>query len=428
MVDNATRKRMEEMLKTWKQPIAGSMDTRPVFSPELVRPIENALMKAKAAMMPQTQMQGHLPGRPRSAVPPHRDTPTPPGLRSASGTPANGGQPSYHYVNGGQPAGNPYQGQYGHVSYPLVNLSRPSDPRLTAHCHIQPHANHITPQPSMTPFQTPLSNTYGSFAAPPPGNAIDTLNSDIHNLITAVRASVSQNPHDAGLQTRLGALLDLQRIVQSTSLPPDQLELIRKQVTDLASVTLRPSSAAAAAPKSTPPPTFMPPQLPPSSSSVASMSVPPPVPTATPPAISLDSLLGSGAMAALLARQASQSSTPQPPVSTPAYANAAIRSPQPAPSEPYRASQPPPQQQPQPPPTQPQSSASSLLDQLRAAGLLSAGTPTQSTPVAPAPPPLPTPTIPPNIASLLSSGALASALAAVKKPSSGLTSASLKLQ
>ena len=133
----------------------------------------------------------------------------------------------------------------------------------------------------------------------------------------------------------------------------------------------------------------------------------------------LDSLLGAGAMAALMARQGSQNSTPQPP----SFANAAIRSPQPAAAEPYRAN-PPPQTHAQ---SQPQA-ASSLLDQLRAAGLISSATPPQSAPpaAAPAPAPLPTPTIPPNIASLLSSGALASALAKVTKPASGLTSASLK--
>jgi pre-mRNA cleavage complex 2 protein Pcf11 len=91
VVDNATRKRMEEMLKTWKAPVAGSMDTRPVFSPELVRPIENALIKAKGASI----SQGPLPGRPRPAMPPQRDTPTPPsGLLGQPPQLTNGGRHS----------------------------------------------------------------------------------------------------------------------------------------------------------------------------------------------------------------------------------------------------------------------------------------------------------------------------------------------
>jgi pre-mRNA cleavage complex 2 protein Pcf11 len=80
------------------------MDTRPVFSPDLVRPIENALMKAKAAMMPQAQ----LPGRPRSALPPHRDTPTPPGIRSAGGTPSNFPPQAYPFPHGAQPPNGHY--------------------------------------------------------------------------------------------------------------------------------------------------------------------------------------------------------------------------------------------------------------------------------------------------------------------------------
>lgn len=106
VVEYKTRQRMEEMLKTWKQPVAGSMDTRPVFSPELVRPIENALMKAKAASMPQ----GQLPGRPRQAMqPPHRNTPTPPGGRGFGAPPVQ--QPQhYPYANGVQP-GYPNQQQ-----------------------------------------------------------------------------------------------------------------------------------------------------------------------------------------------------------------------------------------------------------------------------------------------------------------------------
>jgi pre-mRNA cleavage complex 2 protein Pcf11 len=98
------RRRMEEMLKTWKQPVAGSLDTRPVFNPELVRPIENALMKFKQATMPQ----GQLPGRPRSAVPLARDTPTPPAGRPFGMPP--GGQ-AY-----GQPNGHPAMAAMGHYS------------------------------------------------------------------------------------------------------------------------------------------------------------------------------------------------------------------------------------------------------------------------------------------------------------------------
>lgn len=53
VVGSNVRVKMEEMLRTWKDPVPGSMDTRPVFPPETVRPIENALMRARAAAVPQ---------------------------------------------------------------------------------------------------------------------------------------------------------------------------------------------------------------------------------------------------------------------------------------------------------------------------------------------------------------------------------------
>lgn len=217
-----------------------------------------------------------------------------------------------------------------------------------------------------------------------------------------MRAEASQNPHDAGVQTRLRALLDLQRIVQSTSLPQDQLELIKTQVTELAAVTLRATSVQNSSPASAPPSLqqqHMPPQAAPSS--VASAAAPAPAAQAP---VTLDALLGPGALATLMARQSSQNSTPNPP------AAAAIRSPPPAQPAPYAA-----------PPAQAQQS-SSLLDQLRQAGLLPSATPTNATPVAP-PPPM----IPPNIASLLAPQKTANGWAGLQVPSRrGLDTASLQ--
>lgn len=97
VVDPPVRRKMEEMLRTWKEPVPGSIDSRPVFSHELVRPIENALTKARALSMPQA---GLMPGRPRSTAP-HRDTPTPPGMRGLGMPPAFPPQ-QYPSQNGGQ--------------------------------------------------------------------------------------------------------------------------------------------------------------------------------------------------------------------------------------------------------------------------------------------------------------------------------------
>ncbi|KAH7015510.1 DNA replication ATPase [Ilyonectria destructans] len=302
VVDQPVRRKMEEMLRTWKEPVPGSMDSRPVFTHELVRPIENALMRARAASMPQ---QGIMPGRARSAMP-HRDTPTPPGMRG-----------------NGAPQGYPAQ------QYP--------------------------PQNGNSPF---------------PGQQ------DIQNLIVATKAEFSHNPHDASVQNRLRALLDLQGIVQSTSLPPDQLELIKNKVTELAAVNMRGLSAQ----NSTPTPATVPPQAPPAPPVAVTPSPAPAAPAMG--SVTLDSLLGQGALAALMARQSAtpQNATPTP---TPPYANVAIRSPPPTHMEPPKPAAAP---APSPAPAAPAQASNplALLDQLRLAGMLPAATP-PAAPVAPPP-------------------------------------------
>ncbi|KAJ3499221.1 hypothetical protein NLG97_g524 [Lecanicillium saksenae] len=333
MVDNPVRKRMEDMLKTWKDPVPGSMDTRPVFSHELVRPIENALMRARAASMPQSAMAG----RGRGAMMPHRNTPTPPGMH---GYPQNAGQVPGQYQN--QPPGN--------------------------------HYRQITPQPGQPQGAYPPPGQYG---AVPPGTNVDKLNQDIQNLIVATQAEFSQNPHDASIQTRLKALMDLQGVVQKSTLPPDQLELIKNKVNELAAVT-RPSAAPSYTGQN-----LLPTR--PSSGQYQQVTQPP-----APPAgqraqgqVSLDALLGQGALAALMARTGSNSnnSTPNPPGS------GAIRSPPPVQA-----------QLPTPAAAAP-TDTMSLLDRLRQAGMLPpAATPTPPVvQAAPAPP-----IIPANIANILS--------------------------
>lgn len=197
---------------------------------------------------------------------------------------------------------------------------------------------------------------------PQPGISVDALNDDIHQLITASKAEYARNPQDPSIQTRLKALLDLQSILQNQSLPQDQLVLVKNRIAELA-VTIR------APPAQTPTP----------------VHIPPPVAVAPPPAaapkVSLDSLLGSGALAALLARG---SATPQASTPQPLPATVAIRSPPPQRAEPQKPAVPPP------------SDPMALLNMLRNAGMLPAGPPAATaTPVpnlAPSgPPPLPFP-------------------------------------
>jgi pre-mRNA cleavage complex 2 protein Pcf11 len=193
-------------------------------------------------------------------------------------------------------------------------------------------------------------------------NSLERLNSDIDKLITASKAEWAQNPYDNSIGTRLKALLDLQTILQSQQLPPDQIALIRDQVAQL-------SEASPLAPKTQAPPAPIPP--------------PAPVAAAQPPAQqpSLSSILGPGALAALRARQ---STTPQPP--HPTQAGPQIRSPQLPHAQPSYQ-----QSLATAPASSPVPDPNSLLERLRAAGMLPAvPTPTSApTPLSSIPGSLP---------------------------------------
>lgn len=79
-VDNQTRRKMDEMLKTWREPVPGSLDNRPVFPAEVTRPIENALLKVRTATANaqqrhyRTEQQLLGRGRPMDQEVPYRET------------------------------------------------------------------------------------------------------------------------------------------------------------------------------------------------------------------------------------------------------------------------------------------------------------------------------------------------------------------
>ncbi|KAK8133948.1 mRNA cleavage factor complex component Pcf11 [Apiospora sp. TS-2023a] len=347
-VDMATRRKMDEMLKTWKEPIPGSIDTRP------------ARTSAMAAQQQHYRNEQQLLGRgrpmPQQPPVPYRNTPTPPNVRpssQASGYPGN-------HSNGAGPFGPPAQGAGQYPQHQNISMPTRSTP--------QPSAN--TPA-----FQPPYPGGYGM---PQPGISVDALNNDIQQLIAASRAEFARNPHDPSIQTRLKALLDLQSILQTQNLPQDQLVLIKNRIAELA-VTIR------ATPAQTPTPVPIAPAV--------AVAPPPSAPPAA-PKVSLDSLLGPGALAALLARS---SATPQVPTPQPPPATMAIRSP-------------PPQRVDLPKPAAPApSDALSLMDMLRKAGMIpppptgpaSGSTPAPnfmpSTPSLPFPLPRPAVTGPPTV-------------------------------
>ena len=126
LVDTNVRRKMEEMLKTWKEPVPGSIDTRPVFPVDVTKPIESALFKAKTSAIQaqqeheRNQRQLFSRNRPSSAQPqqPYRNTPTPPNAIRQSFAPPTY-PPSYIQQYPPQVTSQQFgQQQYGQQGYP----------------------------------------------------------------------------------------------------------------------------------------------------------------------------------------------------------------------------------------------------------------------------------------------------------------------
>ena len=108
LVNLNVRRKLDEMLKTWKEPVPGSLDQRPVFPPEITRHIESALIKARTAAIQEQQQQQartqrELMARQRQMATPNtqwRSTPTPPQVNGRYYPPSQQGFPQYTVPSG----------------------------------------------------------------------------------------------------------------------------------------------------------------------------------------------------------------------------------------------------------------------------------------------------------------------------------------
>ena len=216
LVDQATRRNMEAIVKTWKEPVPGSMDPRPVFPHEVVQPIENALIKAKTVAL-----QSGRPGQMQTAGG-YRNTPTPPQYNSRFAAPS-----------APEPAqAQPYQTYPNHQVTPSSALRESPD-----FC-----ANRFQAQPYQQPGHSPLPPTPQQYQqqvyAPPPQRPVsdvEGIKRDVASLIAERQAQFSRDPHNQDLQTQLRALLQLQTILNTQSLDPNSLQAIQRQISSLAS-------------------------------------------------------------------------------------------------------------------------------------------------------------------------------------------------
>ncbi len=260
LVNGQVRKKLDEMLKTWKEPVPGSSDTRPVFPVERTRPIENALIKARTVAVQQQQQQARSQQDLMSRV---RPTATPPGAGPWRNTPTppqgNGRYPPastqvYTQSN--------LQNGHAQVRYPTT-----SHDVVSAHEYLQtrspypPYPQHSAPPPTPQYQQNfQHSTTYPPQSQPQRTINLDSLHRDLAELISAAQNEFAANPWEPSIQDQLRALLELQNILKSHQLPPNQIQQVRDQVSQLHAA--RRSAIIVSPPAAVPPPPVAPPSVP----------------------------------------------------------------------------------------------------------------------------------------------------------------------
>lgn len=193
LVDGNTRRQMESMLKTWKEPVPGSMEKRPVFPPDVVRPIDNALIKARTAAL-QHQRQPAVTGQ--------RQTQTPPQANGQYAPPPQAQQQQYYRPPSQQP-----QTQ-------------------------QPYGYPGAPQPQ----QFPTPNQYGQS-----GINQEDLKRDVVMLISSAQAKFATDWSNQSIRGQLNSLLALQTHLNNQQLDQSTLSAT-KALLDNMKAALPPST------------------------------------------------------------------------------------------------------------------------------------------------------------------------------------------
>lgn len=159
-------------------------------------------------------------------------------------------------------------GPWRDTSTPPQNMPRyatPNDPRIRqvsgqlhtdqtrADAYEQPYPATTQygqyPPSAMPPIQAPPAQ----FAPQPvSSNDLESLKRDVANVIAHMKSAWESAPLDTRIQHQLKALLDLERVLNTQTIPPQQLQAIRAQVDSM-------TPAPAPAPVPAPMPAYAPP-------------------------------------------------------------------------------------------------------------------------------------------------------------------------
>ncbi|EXJ93306.1 hypothetical protein A1O1_01698 [Capronia coronata CBS 617.96] len=204
-VDGPVRRKLEEMLKTWREPVPGSLSPTPVFPHTSTQSIVDSLNKFRSPMPAATRQQSTPVQAPPARIlsdPRYRHTPTPPQsfpqLAAAITTHTRSPQPQAaipHLPYTQTPPlsySQPYGQSYAHQANSLYPQQQPPAPTPQYHA--------LTPQPR------PVSSG---------GVDIQKLHVDIDDLTTDAKIECATHPMDAGARRKLASLQTLKEILDS---------------------------------------------------------------------------------------------------------------------------------------------------------------------------------------------------------------------
>ena len=109
--------------------------------------------------------------------------------------------------------------------------------------HYPPPSNTIAPNPINMPNTTPYQQSR-PYQAPPPPIDLPLLHRDIADLVRNAHSEANNDANNPKVQERLQALLSLQTLLRQQYHPPEQLQRVRDQVSDMQSQYRQPFSAS----------------------------------------------------------------------------------------------------------------------------------------------------------------------------------------
>jgi pre-mRNA cleavage complex 2 protein Pcf11 len=362
---------MEELCRSWMQPVPESRDPRPVFPIEVMQPIDSTLSKMRDIDQRSREAVNHVRNQAMHPLPP-RVT----GVPQAGRTSTPNGQYAYPPPPQMSPQGLggtqnlPYQSHPRPFSHPVRSPAPPNLPSPVRHGGMEMAQPYQPPQ--SPPSQGKNAVNYVYTGPPPPKlshqDRLEKLRYDVGGLLDSVRAHLALYPHDQEKLKLVQNLQSLKALIDTGSLSLTHIQSTEIVVANIArDLPFRPPTIPVHAPAPQPSPQIFDPSIIASilarGTTQPALSQPPAPQTYAPPPPMMPTPQFSSAYPA--------TAPPQPPVGIPPASMSHLMSIMKPITPPSVSASPTPAAV---------RSGMSLLDQLRSSGLLGA-TPTQSTPV-----------------------------------------------